>query len=225
MKSAWRCAFLLAAMMAASAWSHPHYHNPSPGEEGAPFDYFILALSWSPTYCASHAGETDECRLGRGFVAHGLWPQYINGGGPEHCETAEAPDRRTIERTLSAMPDERLIHHEWLTHGSCSAMSAHDYFLSLIKAVGALTIPEDFDGRKTRHLSASQISGEFQRANPSLSERSMVLRCKAEQFEELRICLSPDLQPVPCGRGVHSQCRQGSLLIRAAPAPERSSGR
>jgi ribonuclease T2 len=47
------------------------------------FDYYVLALSWSPTYCASRAGRRDrqQCGTGRGyaFVVHGLWPQYEKG--------------------------------------------------------------------------------------------------------------------------------------------------
>src|SRR5688572_25487595 len=48
-----------------------------------PIDYFVLALSWSPTFCASEqaAGERLQCGTGRkyAFVVHGLWPQYRKG--------------------------------------------------------------------------------------------------------------------------------------------------
>ena len=56
--------------------------GPVPGQ----FDYYVLALSWSPSYCAGEAGQNDQqqCAPGRrfAFVVHGLWPQY-NKGWPE----------------------------------------------------------------------------------------------------------------------------------------------
>jgi ribonuclease T2 len=213
-------ALAAAAFLTAPALAHHHGSSYHHGDEAdAPFDYFILSMSWSPTFCASNAAKaagTAECDLGRAFVVHGLWPQSMNGGGPEHCDSSDRPDRETIARTLSAMPDEKLVWHEWSTHGTCSGMTAHDYFVAMLRAAGSLTIPDDFDGQKTRHLSASEIAAQFIRANPKLPPRSIAVRCKGELFEELRICFSPELQPIACGQGVHSQCRGGSLLLRAS---------
>ena len=56
----------------------------SQAQRAGDFDYYLLALSWSPSYCA------DDARKGRdrlqcfserayGFVIHGLWPQYERG--------------------------------------------------------------------------------------------------------------------------------------------------
>jgi ribonuclease T2 len=54
------------------------------------FDYFVLALSWSPTYCSTNAGQNDnsQCAPGRrfAFVVLGLWPQY-QLGWPQNCAT------------------------------------------------------------------------------------------------------------------------------------------
>jgi ribonuclease T2 len=103
-----------------------------------------------------------------------------------------------------------------VVHGSCSGLSAHDYFLTLIHAVGRLSIPSEFDGEAPRSMTASQITSAFVKANPSLTERSIALRCHGAQLEEVRICLSRDLHPEPCGRSVHTQCRAGPLTVRAA---------
>lgn len=211
------CTAAALALACAAAGAHHHGDSPHYGDDsGAPFDYFILSMSWSPSFCASHPSDAAECDLGRAFVVHGLWPQSLGGGGPEHCDSTDRPDPQTVERALSAMPDERLVRHEWSAHGTCSGMTAHDYFVAMLRAAGSLSIPDDFDGQKTRHLLASEIAAEFIRANPKLTPRSIALRCKGEQFEELRVCFSPDLQPVACGKGVHSQCRGGPLLLRAA---------
>ena len=51
------------------------------------FDFYVLALSWSPSFCeaASERGNSSrgiqtQC-AGRpfSFVVHGLWPQYDRG--------------------------------------------------------------------------------------------------------------------------------------------------
>jgi ribonuclease T2 len=64
---------------------------------GADFDFYVLALSWSPSYCASKGGDADpeQCGLAKppGFTAHGLWPQFERGS-PQNC----AADSRNVSR-------------------------------------------------------------------------------------------------------------------------------
>ena len=54
-------------------------HGRDAGEPGR-FDYYAVALSWSPAFCATH-DDPNQCASGRqaGFVLHGLWPQYEQG--------------------------------------------------------------------------------------------------------------------------------------------------
>jgi ribonuclease T2 len=181
--------------------------------QAGPFDYYVLALSWAPTFCASHPADRPECGVRRGFVVHGLWPQYAGGGGPEHCGSTDNLDRETIEFARSAMPDERLIRHEWVVHGTCTGLAPYDYFKTLIHAVGRLAIPDEFDGAAPHQMTASQIIAAFAKGNPSLTERSVALRCRGPQLEEVRICLSRDLHPEACGRDIRSHCRSGPLTI------------
>jgi ribonuclease I len=66
-----------------------HRRRPRRGrpEEQAPpgqFDFYLLNLSWSPEFCATH-GESPECGHNLGFVVHGLWPQDSNGNYPQHA--------------------------------------------------------------------------------------------------------------------------------------------
>ena len=68
-------------------------------DEGEPgdFDFYVLALSWSPTWCATSEdaatarGNASE-GADFGFVVHGLWPQY-EAGYPEFCRRRRAPIR------------------------------------------------------------------------------------------------------------------------------------
>jgi ribonuclease T2 len=78
------------------------------------FDYFVLALSWSPTYCASDAGQNDasQCSPGRrfAFVVHGLWPQHTSGW-PEYCDTSESwVEQSNIDAMMPVMPSKKADH-------------------------------------------------------------------------------------------------------------------
>jgi len=206
-------AWCAAGAMLSAAFPAGAYHERA----DAGFDYYVLSLSWAPSFCQLHPDDKEECGRRRGFVVHGLWPQYAGGGGPSHCGSAEPIDPETVERVKSAMPDERLIRHEWVVHGTCSGLSAHDYFVSMLQAVGRLSIPEEFDGQAPRRLTAGQVVSAFVKANPSLSPRSFAVRCHGPRLEEVRICLSRELEPLTCGADVHTQCRTGPLEIDAAP--------
>ena len=50
------------------------------GERSGEFDYYVLALSWTPNWFAlegdARASEQCEPGQGHGFTLHGLWPQY-----------------------------------------------------------------------------------------------------------------------------------------------------
>ena len=115
-------AILVAAALALLG-GVPHRALAQGDRGGMPgdFDYYILALSWSPTFCGGqdrsdggdrggHGGQYGEDRGngGRGygsrdlgeqcsgvrpyaFVLHGLWPQYERKGWPEMCQTGSRP--------------------------------------------------------------------------------------------------------------------------------------
>ena len=57
---------------------------------GAGFDFYVLALSWSPSYCEAAGDDANrqQCEQPRpyGFIVHGLWPQFEHGY-PEFCPT------------------------------------------------------------------------------------------------------------------------------------------
>ena len=53
------------------------------GETSGEFDYYVLALSWSPNWCAieGDARNSPQCDEGEdhGWILHGLWPQFHRG--------------------------------------------------------------------------------------------------------------------------------------------------
>ena len=70
-----------------------HAEGDTPGD----FDYYVVALSWSPTWCAltGDARRHDQCdaRHAHGFILHGLWPQY-GTGYPSDCRSPQRDPSR-----------------------------------------------------------------------------------------------------------------------------------
>ena len=83
------CLALCLAVGTAAARHHGHHRNGAGvAAVAGQYDYFLLSLSWSPSYCLIHQEDRIQCSRGFGFVLHGLWPQNADGGYPENC----APD-------------------------------------------------------------------------------------------------------------------------------------
>ena len=84
---------MLYARSGSKSSSHSQHSGrkgPSQSGDKGNFDYYVMALSWSPSYCESHPDEDEQCaHKGYGFVLHGLWPQYDGGGGPEEALAAK----------------------------------------------------------------------------------------------------------------------------------------
>ena len=143
-------AALGAAMLvfAASTGPAPGQERSAPGE----FDFYVLALSWSPSFCEATAERSPD-RVPReqcgerpySFVVHGLWPQFERGF-PQRCEVPSPRlNRDIVSSMLDLMPARRLVYHEWDTHGTCSGLSPRAYFETVRKARAAVTIPEQAD--------------------------------------------------------------------------------
>src|SRR5690606_14831646 len=126
---------------------------PRAGPDGAPgaFDYYTLALSWSPTHCESEEGQRDaqQCapRHGRpyGFILHGLWPQYSEGF-PESCPTPERPfvPNHVIDEMADVMPSRGLVIHQYRKHGTCSGLAPDAYFETARRLFHSVRVPDRF---------------------------------------------------------------------------------
>jgi ribonuclease T2 len=185
-----------------SAWHQVGKEKAFPVGEG--FDFYVLSLSWSPTYCQSGTARSRDAVQCAGprpfaFVVHGLWPQFERGY-PKACATRFArPTRELTTDMLDIMPSERLVQHEWEQHGTCSGLSAQDYFEVTRAAYGAVTIPPEFKSAPDwRTLSAGEVEAAFLNANPGLLGDGIAVSARANLLSEVRICLSQQLKPRPC---------------------------
>jgi ribonuclease T2 len=208
---------LLACCVTDAQARHHSAHANSDAQAGQ-FDYYVLSLSWAPTYCLTHRDDGAECGgRGYGFVVHGLWPQYDAGGYPENCATQfeVTPEAETKGRTL--YPSEHLMQHEWREHGTCSGLDALTYFETVDRATAVLKTPDTFEApRNSQSLSASQIAGLFQNANPQLPANALIVACGRGDLAEVRMCLTKDLALRSCGRGVRTTCPQSAVTVPAS---------
>lgn len=182
------------------------------------FDYYILSLSWTPSWCADKGDKrkSPQCNNGRefGFTLHGLWPQYEQGW-PKFCKTSYAPPSRSQTKNISdIMGSSGLAWHQWRKHGVCSNLSSDKYFNLSRKAYEKINRPEVF--RKIKYeikLKTNIVKKAFLESNPELKHTDITIICKDSYLQEIRICLTKALKFRSCPQ-VKSRC---TSQIRMSP--------
>ncbi|PCJ08427.1 MAG: ribonuclease T [Rhodobacteraceae bacterium] len=182
------------------------------GEPAGKFDYYVLALSWSPNWCEleGDARNSDQCdaRHDYGWTLHGLWPQF-HRGWPTYCPTSVAPPTRRMSGEMTdIMGSPGLAWYQWKKHGTCAGLPASQYYALMRQAYDTVTRPAVFRKLdKEISLAAALVEEAFLKANPDLGKDSLTITCRDGYIQEARICLSKDLTPVPCGRDVILDCK------------------
>lgn len=186
------------------------------------FDYFVLALSWSPDYCATDGtNDAQQCSLGKrlAFVLHGLWPQY-NQGYPSSCSTELLP-ASVKARFPGLFPSDALFTHEWEKHGTCTGLSPLEYLTLSKQLKASVTIPAQFQSpEKAFRTSVAEIRQVFTAANPGMPASGLAIFCSGSGrfLKELYVCLSRQGQFMACSSEVlkNSQrsCQAADFLVR-----------
>ena len=103
-KSIFRAVLAALVLAVAAPASAQDQRQNEPGQ----FDFYVLALSWSPSFCEAAAerggsrNASSQCGARPySFVVHGLWPQYTKGF-PEYCQV---PAPRLDRGIVSSMLD------------------------------------------------------------------------------------------------------------------------
>jgi ribonuclease T2 len=150
-------------------------------------DSYLLALTWQPGFCAdaTHAAFA-ECKIAAKdkprLVLHGLWPDWdVNGDGKRNADDdfcilnrkeimaldsgnwLKLPPVQLSEASTSdlegAMPGitAGLERHEWWKHGTCSELTAEDYFAT------AIVLMRQVERGRLAHLLVTQAGGKLER--------------------------------------------------------------
>ena len=188
------------------------------GERPGDFDYYVMALSWTPNFCAleGDAKGYEQCAdgTGNGWVLHGLWPQYEDGW-PAHCPSSvRNPSKRETAEMADIMGSSGLAWYQWKKHGRCSGLPAEEYFALSREAYESVTRPEVL--RKldaTVAVPASVIEEAWLQANPKLKPDMVTVTCKDDRIAETRICFTKGLVPRFCGGRAVRDCKMDDALL------------
>jgi ribonuclease T2 len=212
-----------------SVESTPALENDSPpgGWPAVPtangdFDYYLLALSWAPQYCASNPDDSQECALGKryAFVLHGLWPQF-NKGYPANCSSEPLPDALKA-KFPGLYPNDNLLIHEWSKHGTCTGLTPAAYLALTSQFKGQVQIPQDYRAPSAPfRTSADDLVAAFRDANPALTADGVAVNGagSGRYLSEVYICISKTGQPADCGADVLKSARKSlpnpDFLVRS----------
>jgi ribonuclease T2 len=191
--------------------SNPALATPSPATDASPstYDYYILNLSWSPEFCATHP-DNEQCAAHPGFVVHGLWPERNDGSYPENC-----PSRPVFTNDADwqgVIPTKYLATHEWATHGTCTPYDPDTYFGLIRKAYQSIKIPDALTHTTHQTMQApADIIDSFARINTGLPAGSIVLSCGNNYLTAIEVCFDKNLQPRACS-GIRS-CHANAVKI------------
>jgi ribonuclease T2 len=192
-----------------------------PGE----FDFYVLSLSWSPSFCESEQTASEnrqQCGVGKsfGFIVHGLWPQFKGGDWPAFCRSDQpqrVPDD-LARANLDIMPGFGLIGHQWRKHGVCSGLDQQAYFDLTRKARDKIVIPPVLR-TLNRKVAVDPLALEdaFSKFNPGLDPEEMGISCDDNRLIEMRLCLSRSLEFRDCPSVDLKGCKRGRLIMPPVP--------
>jgi ribonuclease T2 len=182
------------------------------------FDYYVMTLSWAPGFCDLGGRETSapECAAGSsgGFVVHGLWPDNNYRPNPEGCP-GEDPSPADLAQEHGLYPNDRLAIYEYRKHGTCTGLSAHDYFATVRNVRDRLKIPAMLEApHEQLRLSPADVEQAFIAANANLHADNMAVTCSNGELVDVRFCLSKDLTSYAiCRKVARHTCQRESIVV------------
>lgn len=191
------------------------------GARAGDFDFYVLALSWSPSFCFEERVASEnrsQCGPGRrfAFIVHGLWPQYEGGDWPVYCpsnEPSRVPDD-LVRSLLDIMPSFSLIGHQWRKHGVCSGLTQEAYFNLLREAKERIVIPPALRNlNRTVAVNPLNVEAAFSKFNEGLDPEEVAVSCGHNRLQEMRLCLSKDLRFRACPAVDLKGCKRGRVLM------------
>jgi len=192
--------------------------HPSPAPSAAEFGLYVLSMTWEPNRCCAEGNRPQCPPLPGSFAAthltlHGLWPNFTDEqshgksrawpqycGAYQHCEHAEdascAPGVAVPHELARLAPGYvagtgAFATHEWSKHGSCTRLSAAEYFdaeLAAIRAIPGDATPDALHAAVGADLARDTLLRSF-----SVLPESILLGCDAHcRLARVGFCLAKD---------------------------------
>lgn len=204
---------LLATALLCSTTAQANDRRNAPGD----FDFYALAMSWSPSFCATNR-DPHQCGRGLGFVLHGLWPQHEKGY-PTECGKQQLPE--SIRQEFAPIfASAKLAAHEWRRHGTCSGLDPAAYFALSAKLKNSLAIPAAYQRPANPvRVSPGELVQAFRAANPGMVVNAILPYCRdgGRFLSEIQVCFNQAGGSRSCSQGQikrsYKSCRQESFLL------------
>jgi len=167
-------------------------------------EFYLLATSWQPEFCAGNYQHYPGCQDPLPFwreslTIHGLWPQYEDGGWPSSCSTEslskDTPEEVGMELMVTHWPNvkedlgssayDSFWAHEWSKHGTCSGLDQVSYFGDTVRTLVSVA--------PTPPLVARSAGGQVDLPDLQQAyggEGHVVLQCKGGYLAQVMVCLS-----------------------------------
>jgi ribonuclease T2 len=186
---------------------------------------YTLVINLTPAVCAINPTlqRLRQCQEGFSLTVSSLRPELSSGRQNENCsqDSAELPplQERIVERV---MPDEQLRDSDWQRTGSCTGMSARNYFRTIANYAGRLRVPPEFNPDREMVVRNQELLNKLMELNPGLPMQGLQLRCsQTAKFDlpiltQVRVCYSPQGQYVTCPAAVQSNC-PARFIVHGAP--------
>ena len=170
----------------------------------ATFDYYLLAASWQPGFCVSHA-DKPECKNLVGTYAatnldlHGLWPNDYDGSHPFYCGVPQSQinldspatwcsmasygvSSTTMSNLAMYMPGVQscLDKHEWYKHGSCANMTPDTYWNTadgMISRLNTTSFSNFIRNNIGKYVSRTQLLNAFNSSQGAGTSSAVALQC------------------------------------------------
>ncbi|AUI66978.1 MULTISPECIES: ribonuclease [Glaesserella] len=172
--------------------------------KNASVDYYMLALSWSPSFCENQRNKNNgeipqhlafQCNQAAqlGWVIHGLWPQSATARDasdhPRFCQgdLPKLPES-LIKQYMPESPGASLLQGQWEKHGACAFNSAEDYFAKQKQLFRSLNLPG-------QELSRKELFAWMKKFNPQLKDAYL-----GASKNELYICYDKSWNVMDCPR-------------------------
>lgn len=220
---------LAAALICSTATEARRYYAPFVSgnrtvEKNAPglFDYYVLALSWSPDYCATARRGTQQCDTGKklGFVLHGLWPQFERGY-PQNCATVPLPSGLK-DQFPALYPSDTLMEHEWQHHGTCTGLIPESYLALSNQLKNKINIPSNYmQPAQPFRATIDELRAAFTQVNSSLNFDGIGISCNRNGsfLKEVYICFDRLGNPRACSQEILKRtmksCAQPDFLVQS----------
>jgi ribonuclease T2 len=186
----------------------------------APFDFYVMTLSWSPGFCDTGGEEKspEQCAVGSGdaFVVHGLWPDNRMNADPEDCNPNEDASPSDLAAARGLYPTDGLARYEYRKHGTCTGLSAADYFTVVRYVRDQLKVPDTLKApHQAQRLSPQAIEQAFTDANANLHPDNMAVTCGHGELIDVRFCLTKDLKAFStCPKVSGHTCQRSSIVVQ-----------